>query len=684
MPPAILGALTAPSQRTRGTGPGTPALRPPWTPNDWLRCAVLAAVTLVAYQRVWHAGFIWDDDAHVTRPGLQSLHGLWRIWFEPGATQQYYPVLHSAFWMEHRAWSDAAAGYHIANVLLHTCAACLLFRVLWRLAVPGAFLGAFLFAVHPVCVESVAWVSEQKNTLSAVFYLLAALAYLAYDRERRPRFYCAGLALFVVAVLSKSVTATLPAALLVVLWWKRGRLSRRRDVLPLLPWLALGAGAGCMTAWMERTYVGASGAGYALGPAGRLLVAGRALWFYAWTLLHPMGLTFVYPRWDIDARAASQYLYPAAAAAAFAALAMMRKFSRGPLAVALLFAGTLLPALGFVNIFPFIYSFVADHFQYLAAAMALSGAAAAYATVTRHLSRTGRLAAGVSASVAVAALAALTWRQCAMYADPETLWRTTLARNPAAWMARNNLASDLLERGRVDEAIAEARAALASAPRNAEAYVTLGDAQGRQGRQGEALGNYQRALEIEPTNAIAHNNLGNALLEAGRVNEAVDHYRKALATRPDFAKAHANLADAFLRTGRLDDSVSEYTRALELDPSDARANVNLGTALAQRGRTSEAIAHFQRALEISPRFSIAHTNLGNVLLQAGRRDEALMHYEKALELDPASSAAQNNLGYALLAGGQLDQAVAHFRSALALDPANAGAQRNLADALARK
>jgi protein O-mannosyl-transferase len=684
MRPVILAALSARPKSTPLPRPEAPGVPRPWTRTDWLGCLVLALVTVVAYQRVWHAGFIWDDDAHVTRPGLQSLHGLWRIWFEPGATQQYYPVLYSAFWAEHRLWADSAACYHGANVLLHACAACLLFRVLRRLSVPGALLGAALFAVHPVCAESVAWISEQKNTLSAVFYLLAALAYIAYDRDRRPGDYAAGVGLFILALLSKSVAATLPAALLVILWWKRGRLSLRGDWVPLAPWLVLGAGAGSFTAWMERTHVGANGAVYAFGIGDRVLVAGRSLWFYLGKLVWPVDLTFVYPRWTVDARDPVQYLFPAGALAALAALWVIRNRSRGPLAAALLFAGTLFPALGFINLFPFIYSFVADHFQYMAAAMALSAAAAGLAVAARRLPPVGLTAARVAAACAVAGLAALTWRQTATYASMETLWRATIARNPSAWMAYNNLAADLLERGRVDEAIQEVRLALAAGPANAEAYVTLADALLQKGLTREALEQYQRALEIEPTNAIAHNNLGNALLQAGRPDEAVTHYRSALETKPDFSKAHANLGDAYLRTGRLDEAISEYGRALEIDPTDARAHANLGTALAQKGRAGEAIAHFQRALDLNPRFAIAETNLGNVLLQGGRTEEALGHYRKALEHDPQSSAAHNNLGYALLKTGRLDEAIAHFRTALALDPANAGAQRNLADALTRK
>jgi protein O-mannosyl-transferase len=641
-------------------------------------------LTLAAYQQVYRAGFVWDDDAHVTRAGLRSLHGLWRIWFEPGATQQYYPVLHSAFWLEHRAWGDAAVGYHVANVLLHAAAACLLLRVLSRLAVPGAFLGAALFAVHPVAVESVAWISEQKNTLSAVFYLLAALAYLAFDRGRRPATYAAATALFAMALLSKSVTATLPAALLVVLWWQRGRISLRRDVVPLLPWLALATAAAAMTSWMERTQIGARGGAYDLGIASRFVLAGRALWFYLAKLLWPVHLSFVYPRWRIEDGDPVEYVGLLAAATAIVAVWMIRRRHRGPLAAALLFAGTLFPALGFINVYPFIYSFVADHFQYLADASALGALAAALALSARRLPGFGREAAPAAGAVLVVVLASLSWRQCAAYADAETLWRTTIERNPSAWMAHNNLASDLLDKGHPDEAIAEARLSLALMPRNAEAYVTLGDALGSQGDGREALVQYGRALEIEPGNAIARNNLGNALLEAGRLEDAVEQYRRALATKPDFAKAHANLGDALLRLGRPDEAIAEYLNALGDDPLQPGAEANLGTALAQKGRMDEAVIHFERSLAIDPRFAIAETNLGNVLLQSGKLDEAITHYKRALEIDPNSSAVHNNLGYALRKSGRLDEAIAHFREALALDPGNAGARRNLDEAMAAR
>src|SRR5271157_527348 len=197
----------------------------------WWTAALILGLTLACYWPALRGELVWDDDAHVTRPEIRSVAGLWQIWSDLHATQQYYPLLHSAFWIEHRLWGDAPLGYHLINVLLHAAAACLLVLILRRLRVAGAWLAGLLFAVHPVCVESVAWISEQKNTLSLVFYLLAALAYLRFDRGRRRKWYALALGLFVLALLSKSVTAMLPGALLLVLFWRRGRLSWRRDVV---------------------------------------------------------------------------------------------------------------------------------------------------------------------------------------------------------------------------------------------------------------------------------------------------------------------------------------------------------------------------------------------------------------------------------------------------------------------
>jgi tetratricopeptide (TPR) repeat protein len=659
--------------------PGSNRVFSEWI-GRWLPGLLVVMATLLAYQQVWRAGLVWDDAAHVTRPELYPLHGLWRIWFEPGATQQYYPGLHSAFWLEHRLWGDSTAAYHAANVLLHLGAVALLYQTLRRLAVPGAFWAAAVFALHPVCVESVAWISEQKNTLSTVFYFAAALAYLNFDGSRRARWYAAATGLFAAALTVKTVTATLPAALLVVFWWKRGRLKGRGDVLPLLPWFALSAGAGVMTAWMERTSVGATGAAYSLALVERCLVAGRAVWFYLGKLIAPFDLMFIYPRWDIDVRAAGQYLFPVALVLGLGVLFALRARARGPLAAALLFVGTLSPALGFINVFPFAYSFVADHFQYLAAALLIPALVAGCALGGSRLPRPGRIAAQFAAAAFVATLGGLTWRQTAMYADADTLWRVTIDRNPRCWLALNNLGADLLQAGRLEEAVPLVERAVELAPANAAGHTNLGTARQMQGRWPEAVAQFQQTVGLQNDSADAHTNLGFALLQVGRTDESLVQLQQALALNPNLAKAHLTLGNLLLQTGHVDEALARYRHAVTIDPGDVEARTNFGTALAQEGKLDEAIAEFQQALLIEPKSAAAHLNLGNALLQQGRLDAAIAHFQRALEFDPKSALTHNNLGLALLQNARFDEAAAQFERALALNPDYVEAHQNLGTA----
>ena len=558
---------------------------------------------------------------------MRSLHGLWRIWSDLGATQQYYPLLHSAFWMEYKLWGDATLGYHLANLLLHAAAAILVMLIMRRLGLPGAWLAALIFTLHPVCVESVAWIAEQKNTLSIVFYLSAALLYLNFDRTRRGTHYFLALALFVMALLTKTVTDTLPAALLVVFWWQRGRLGWKRDVAPLLPWFALGAAAGLLTAWVERRFVLAEGPDFALTLVERCLVAGRALWFYLGKLVWPADLMFFYPRWHVDAAQWWQYLFPLAALAALIGLCLLAPKRRGPLAGALIFAGTLFPALGFFNVYPFIYSYVADHFQYaaslgiivpVAAGLGGAGGSACQPVFLRLLTaRTRRWAAAV-ACLALAGLGVLTWQQCGMYRDMETLFQETIDRNPTCWIAHYNLG-----------------VLIAGTP----------------GRMEEAIQHYREAARLKPDYAMAHYNLARALAETPeRVPEAIEEYRTVLRIDPASVDAHNNLGLALAGIpGRLPEAIEEYWAALGIDPASAEAHNNLGIALLHTpGRVSEAIPHFQAALRSMPDAAGIHNNLGGALsLEPGRLQEAIQEYETALRIQPDYPDARYNLEVAL-------------------------------------
>ena len=614
------------------------------------------------------------------------------------------------------------------NITLHALSAFLVAVLLARLRVAGATLAALAFALHPVQVESVAWISELKNVLSGVFYLLAALVYLRFDRTRRPAAYGGAALLFLLALGSKTVTATLPAALLVVLWWQRGRLERRRDLLPIVPLLALGLAAGFFTAWVEHVYIGAQGTAFDLTWIERGLVAGRALWFYAGTLIWPLGLVFTYPRWEVSQFVWWQYLYPIAALVVVGLCWRVRSRTRAPLAATLLFAGTLFPALGFVDVYPFRFSYVADHFQYLASIPVLAALAAGLWILLRRLGglQPAPPGAGTPAALPVWAslvvllavgipLGFLTRSESRYYASAEALYRETIRRNPGAWIAHNNLGGLLLD-DKPEEAAVHVEEALRLEPDLAEAHNNRGILWHRQGRIAEALAEYERAASLEPGLARAHNNRCLALTQLGRLPEALTACETALALDPDYpealyhsgavlqmvgragqatarferaveldptyAEVHYQLGLARQRAGRLDDAVRQYRIAAELRPRFAEAHNDLGLVLAQTGRLEEAVVAFTRAIEARPAFADASFNLANTLLALGRLDEAVPHFEAALVIRPDDAAAHNNLGVALLELGRAREAAPHFREALRLAPNLGQARENLRRALA--
>ncbi|MGD1032037.1 MAG: tetratricopeptide repeat protein [Opitutaceae bacterium] len=675
--------------------------------------ALIVLATCAAYAPVFRAGFIWNDSDYVTAPALRSLSGLARIWFKIGATEQYYPLLHSAFWAEHRLWGDAPIGYHLLNVALHAISAVLVLLVLRRLAIPGAWLASFVFALHPVCVESVAWVSEQKNTLSTVFYLLAALSYLRFDDRRSPGRYALASVFFVLALLSKTVTATLPAALLVLAWWRRGTLSWRRDVAPLLPWLVFGGAAGLFSGWVEKHVGGAEGSAFALNGLERLLLASRAAWFYAGKLVWPANLIFIYPRWAVTGASLGAWGFLIAVAAAFAVLAALRGRNRAPLAGALFFVGTLFPTLGFFNVYAFIYSYVADHWQYLASLGLIVPVCAGLAWAARGLAPPVRVAAGAGLA---ACLAFLTWRQAGMYGDMETFYRTTLERNPAAWMADNNLAMLLQARGRTAEAISRFEAALRSNPDSAEIHNNYGTALAAAGRFGDADREYRTALRLNPRYSTAWNNLGLLLYQTGRRPEALAAYAESIRLKPDYTPAHYNLGVALLDSGQPEKAVGEFEKALGaeqhrgevhlylgdaladlkrnreaaeqyavaarlLEPGDCTGWLGLGDSLVRQGQFAPAAAAFSEAAKAEPNNPKPMFDLGNAFAAQEQYAAAAQAYRRAIALAPDLADAHNNLGNVLLLTGQVAAAVAEYREALRERPGDAALQESLRRAL---
>jgi tetratricopeptide (TPR) repeat protein len=640
--------------------------------------ALMLAV-LLAYQPAWHGGLLWDDNAHITSTALQSPQGLWRIWFDLGATQQYYPVVHSAFWLLHCIWGNETLGYHIVNILLHALSAFLFALILRYLSVPGAWLAAVIFALHPVQVESVAWITELKNTLSGSLYLSAALVYLHFDSNRRRRLYALALTLFAFALFSKTVTATLPAALLVLFWWLRGHINLRRDVLPLTPFFALGAAGGLLSAWVERSLIGAQGAEFSFSFLERILIAGRVIWFYLAKLFWPANLTFIYPRWQISQSSPLLYLFPLGAAALLAALWLLRNRSRAPLAAFLMFGGALFPVLGFFNVFPFRYSFVADHFQYLASLPVIALAAAALSRLAEHWHFPTKPAAAVLILALGVPLAFLTWNQSRQYADAEALYRTTIDRNPSCWMAYSNLGMLKLDSS-LNEAVALFKEALRLKPDLAETHTNLGDALQRMGRLKEAVAEYREAVQLRPDLAEAHNDLGNVLPKLGQLKEGEVECREALRIDPDYPEAHYNLGIILQAMGK-PEAAAEFQGAVLLKPDFAEAHNNLGTALQRMGRVEEAILQYQEALRLKPDLVEAHNSMGYAFQVKGHFEEAVAQFREALRLRPGYPEACYNLAITLQGMGRLEEALAQYREVLKSNPNDWAVHNNMGAAL---
>lgn len=664
---------------------------------------LLCVALLIVYRPALDGALLWDDDAHITAPALRSLGGLWRIWGEPGATQQYYPVTHSAFWLLGLLWGSDPTGYHVVNVLLHWLNALLVWRILASLAVPGALIAAMIFAFHPVHVESVAWITELKNTLSGLFYLAALAVYLRFDplqaepmspgqkagavSDRDRRLYGLSLGLFLFALLTKTVTASLPAVILLIAWWKTGRIGLSRHLLPLLPFFVLGGGLGLATAWVERRFLGAEGPDFAFTGADRVLIAGRAVWFYAAKLLWPVGLVFSYPRWTIDRTAWWQYLYPLAALAVVGALwAWRQRLGRGPLVAVLFFGGTLVPALGFFNVYPFVYTFVADHFQYLASLGIITLAAAAAVSAVKRLGDRRRLGAA-AAGLVILALAALSWRQAHLYMDLETLYRHVISNNPTGIMAYLNLGNIYSQQGRYGDAIDLYRRVIELRPDYAATHVNIGNVHASQGRYPEAIAAYEAALALKPNLATARYHLGLAYLALGRHVDAAAQLKAAVAIRPDMAEALRRLATAYRQLGQHAELIATLKALAAIKPVRAETYHSLGMAHAALGQATEAIGAFRAAIAINPRYPEAYNDLGIVHRKQGQLDEAIGAYRAAVAIKPDFAHAHNNLGAAYASGGRYDEAIAAWQQAVRLDPygeAGKAATANIEMARARQ
>ena len=591
---------------------------------------LLAVVTMVAYLPVLRGDFIWDDASHIsTNQTLRSLDGLRAIWCQPGATMQYYPLTFSAWWLGYHLWGLNPLGYHLLTLSFHILTSMLLWQVLARLKVRGAWLAGAIFAVHPVCVMSVAWMTELKNTLSASLALGAIWAYVRFaglgvyeaadlqdkkeaGRVTKPdwRFYALALVLFQLAMFAKTAVSFVPVTLLLLVWWQKPPL-RWTWTWPLLPMLAMVVAMGRITAHVERQS-GAVGAEFRQNFAERVLISGRSFWFYLGKLVWPSELTFIYPRWEVVGNSGWQWVFPSALLALLAGLWLARRWlGKGPFLAAMhYFICTSALILG-MTLFMMRYSFVSDHWQYYGAMGGCGLAAAGLVRVAELLMPRRRQI--YAAALLLLGLGFLTWKQSHIYADQLTLWQDTLAKNPGCEMAHYNLALTLLEQGRVDEAISHLYEAIRLKPEAADTRNILGYAFYQKGRTDEAISQYQEAIRLKPDLSDAHSNLGVALASKGRIDEAIIHHQEAIRLKPNDAEAHYNLGIALAMKNQNDAAFSQFQEAIRLKPDLSEPRVGLGVILVKKNRIDEAIRQFQEALRLKPDYVEARDNLARAL-----------------------------------------------------------------------
>ena len=585
-----------------------------------------AAIILAAagiYGPAVSGGWVWDDTSEITQnPILRDPHGFAKIWAGVG-TPDYFPLKTGLQWLLWRVWGDSSVGFHLLSLGLHLLCAFLFWRLLRQLGLSLAWLGGLLLVVHPLVVESVAWVAELKNVLSLVFLLGAMLAFVDYDRSGIGRHgaYARSLLWFLLALLSTSSVVMLPGVLLLYAYWRRGRIGRR-DVLAVVPFAGLSLLLGLVTVYFQTQRALAVWTIPLGGFASRLAVAGTSLAFYAGKSLWPFGLHPMYRQWAVDPPTVVEFL-------PWLGLALLLAWSwsrRGGVGRAVLFGGgffvlNLLPVLGFIPMSYMHFSWVADHFAYLPL-LGLIGLAVAGADViwrwAGELQARRWLAGGFAAGVTLI-LAGVSRSDAAHFQSDQALWAYTLTQNPSAWMAHVDLGRDFDQAGRYPESIVQYDLALQLRPDLSEAYYNRGTAwlQLRQWPQAEA--DLEKTLQLQPASPDAETNLGNVFARSGRVTEAVPHYEAALRLQPEARDARINLA---------------------------QAHYELGNGFAQSRQFPQAVAEYQQAVAVRPDFFGARANLGNALFVMRRLPEAIVQYERALELKPDDEAVRQNLALA--------------------------------------
>jgi tetratricopeptide (TPR) repeat protein len=566
---------------------------------NWLWGLLLYLAVMVTYSPVYRAGFIWDDDLVVTaNPVVAGPLGLKEIWTTFAA--DICPFTTTTFWLEYQLWGPASLPYHIVNVLLHGGCAILLWQVLRALRIPGAWLGSALWALHPVQVESVAWISEMKNTESCLFYLLTVLFFLRWlqaepgDRKEKGWNYGLTLVFAASAMASKSSTVILPVVLCLCAWWMEGRWHWR-NAAKVAPIFLMSLAAGLASIWTQghrlEEATGAQWEWSRSGPA-RLAGAGDAVWFYLGKLLWPHPLMTIYPRWKTESGLVVSYLPLLGAILLLILLWLYRGgWSRPWFFAYAYFWVALLPVLGLISNTIFSFSLVFDHFQYLADMGPLALAGAGLAWLSDFIIPGRRWLQSILGTGIVALLGITSWQRAWVYESQETLWTDTLAKNPNCWLGDYNLGTTLAKKGQFGEAITQLQKAVELNPNFTKARTNLGLALLRAGRTSEAFAQVQAALKTDPNYAEAQNTMGGVLFQMGQIDEAIPYFERALGINPSYAEAHYNLGIIFAQKGQTDEAVTEFQKVLALTPNDAAARSHLNLEIAEKARTNGSALH---------------------------------------------------------------------------------------------
>jgi tetratricopeptide (TPR) repeat protein len=624
----------------------------------WLLLGIILIVIAagVAYWPALHGGFVLDDDLLLTENHLvQASDGLYRIWFTSQATD-YWPVTNSTLWLEWRLWGRNTTGYHVVNLALHVADCLLIWLLLRKLAIPGAFLAALLFAVHPVNVESVAWIAQLKNVLSMLFFLLSILWYLNFDTPTAPQnprqskttpqtfrtlfWYALSLAAFVLAMLSKGSVAILPLVLLLIVWWQRDRVTWR-DVLRLVPFFLVAVGLTAVNIWFQAHTV--EGVIRNATFLQRLLGAGAVVWFYLWKAILPLDLSFVYPQWTIEPGNLLWWLPLAAAIAVTMFLVWQRnsprmKWVRPVLFAWAFFCVALAPVMGFTDVTYMRNSLVADHYQYIALLGVVALISAGVVCGSRRLAPFPHHAINIAVGCAVGALLIVTRQQTGLYANAMMLYTSTAQLNPNSDLIQLNLGVEHYKAGEISNAIEHFQAALRIDPANDSAHMDLGTALINLGRFDDAIQQFQEVLRLKPSSAaMAHCSIGIALTKAGRPREAIEHLQQALEINPNHLEACNNLAWILATTS--DNALRDPNRAvqlaqkaIELDPQGVDFFNTLGVAHYRAGHWQEALQWLNKSTQATHGGSAFDWFfLAMAHQQLGQHDKALSDYDKAVE-----------------------------------------------------